>query len=94
MEGWKAYLADPTLGNQLIKKENPQMTDAVLAFGVAQMKTLRLIDGGDAANKGLGVMTDKRWQATRDFMVNAGLLDKATDYKAAFTTQFYPQAAM
>lgn len=94
MAGWQAYLNDPTLGNALIKKENPQMTDAVLAFGVAQMKALHLIDGGDAAQKGLGVMTDKRWQATRDFMVKAGLLDKQTDYKAAFTTQFYPQAAM
>lgn len=42
----------------------------------------------------LGVMTDKRWQATRNFMVSAGLLNKDTDYKAAYTTQFYPQAAM
>ena len=94
MEGWQRYLADPTAGNKLIKQENPQMSDAVLAFGVAQLKALHLIDGGDAAQKGLGVMTDPRWKATRDFMVSAGLLNPATDYKAAFTTQFYPKAAM
>ncbi|QGY31961.1 ABC transporter substrate-binding protein [Pantoea cypripedii] len=94
MAGWKSYLADPTAGNALIKKENPQMTDAILAFGVSQMKTLHLIDGGDAAKQGLGVMTAQRWQTTRDFMVKAGLLDAATPWQKAFTTQFYRQAAM
>ncbi|WP_036620826.1 MULTISPECIES: ABC transporter substrate-binding protein [unclassified Pantoea] len=90
MEGWKSYLANPAAGNALIKKENPQMTDAILAFGVSQMKALHLIDGGDAAKQGLGVMTDKRWQATRDFMVNAGLLKASTDWQSAFSTQFVP----
>ncbi|MCW6034512.1 ABC transporter substrate-binding protein [Pantoea sp. JK] len=88
MEGWQSYLANPAAGNALIKKENPQMTDAILAFGVSQMKALHLIDGGDAAKQGLGVMTDKRWQATRDFMVNAGLLKASTDWQSAFSTQF------
>lgn len=88
MEGWQSYLANPAAGNALIKKENPQMTDAILAFGVSQMKALHLIDGGDAAKQGLGVMTDKRWQATRDFMVNAGLLKASTDWQNAFSTQF------
>ena len=94
MAGWKSYLADPAPGNALIKKANPQMTDAVLAFGVAQMKKLRLIEGGDAADKGIGVMTDARWRATRDFMVGAGLLSAQVDYAAAYTTRFWPQAAM
>lgn len=93
MEGWKSYLANPAAGNALIKKENPQMTDAILAFGVSQMKALHLIDGGDAAKQGLGVMTDKRWQATRDFMVSAGLLKPSTDWQSAFTTQFATPSA-
>ncbi|OAT79190.1 bicyclomycin resistance protein [Mangrovibacter phragmitis] len=94
MEGWKSYLKNPAPGNALIKKENPQMTDAVLAFGISQMKKLQLIEGGDAKTGGVGVMTDKRWEATRNFMVNAGLLNPATDWKAAYTTQFYPKNAM
>lgn len=93
MEGWKSYLANPAAGNALIKKENPQMTDTILAFGVSQMKALHLIDGGDAAKQGLGVMTDKRWQATRDFMVSAGLLKPSTDWQSAFTTQFATPSA-
>lgn len=94
MEGWKSYLSDPKPGNALIKKENPQMTDAVLAFGVGQLKTLHLIEGGDAAKQGIGAMTPARWQATRDFMVNAGLLNKSVNWQSAFTTQFYPQPAL
>lgn len=34
MEGWKNYLADPRLGNAIIKKENPNMQDDLLAFAV------------------------------------------------------------
>ena len=88
MEGWKNYLADPRLGNAIIKKENPNMQDDLLAFAVGQMKQLRLIDGGDAKTKGIGVMTDARWKATRDFMVGAGLLDAKVNWKSAYTTQF------
>lgn len=90
MEGWKNYLADPRLGNTIIKKENPNMNDELLAFAVGQMKKLQLIDGGDAKIKGIGVMTDARWKATRDFMVNAGLLNPKTNWKSAYTTQFNP----
>ncbi|ENW96108.1 ABC transporter substrate-binding protein [Acinetobacter sp. NIPH 298] len=88
MEGWKNYLADPKLGNAIIKKENPNMNDELLAFAVSQMKKLQLIDGGDAKTQGIGVMTDARWKATRDFMVNAKLLDATTNWKSAYTTQF------
>lgn len=64
----------------------------MLAFAVGQMKQLRLIDGGDAKTKGIGVMTDTRWKATRDFMVGAGLLDAKVNWKSAYTTQFVSPA--
>ncbi|MDI9224195.1 ABC transporter substrate-binding protein [Pantoea sp. EA-12] len=94
MEGWKSYLINPAAGNALIKKENPQMTDAILAFGVTQMKSLHLIEGGDATKQGIGVMTQQRWLATRDFMVNAGLLKADTPWQNAFTTQFTAPASL
>lgn len=92
MEGWKSYLENPALGNALIKKENPNMSDDIISFGIAQMKTLRLIDGGDAATLGLGAMTDQRWKATRDFMVSAKLLDAKTKWTDAYTTRFFAAA--
>lgn len=88
MEGWVSYLNDPAPGNALIKKENPKMTDDLLAWAVQQIKEHRLIDGGDARTQGWGTMTQARWQKTRDFMVNAGLLKADTDWEQAYTTEF------
>lgn len=88
MEGWKSYLANPAPANALIKQDNPNMKDDQLAWGLAKLKEYRMVDGGDAATQGIGVMTDARWQKTRDFMVGAGLLKAETDWKEAYTTQF------
>ena len=89
MEGWKSYLkGDPTPANALIKVDNPKMSDEQVAYGIKRMNELKVVDGGDAATMGIGVMTDARWKATYDFMVEGGLLDKSVDYKKAFTTEF------
>ncbi|MBF7957980.1 ABC transporter substrate-binding protein [Rahnella victoriana] len=88
MEGWVSYLHNPAAGNALIKKDNPKMTDDLLAWGVQQIKEHHLIDGGDAATQGWGTMTQARWQKTRDFMVSARLLNADTDWKQAYTTEF------
>lgn len=89
MEGWKSYLTgDPSPANALIKVDNPKMSDAQIAYGIKRMKELKVVDGGDAATMGIGVMTDARWKATYDFMVAGGLLDKSVDWKKAYTTQF------
>ena len=40
IEGWYSYLnGDPTPANKLIKAENPEMTDALLAYGRAAMQS-------------------------------------------------------
>lgn len=88
MEGWKSYLQNPAPANALIRKDNPQMSDAQLAYGLAQMKKLALVTGGDAAKSGIGTMTDARWKRTYDYMVSAGLLKADTDYRSAYTLQF------
>jgi NitT/TauT family transport system substrate-binding protein len=87
-EGWISYLADPTPGNMLIKKDDPKMNDDQLAFGLAQLKKYAIVTGGDAATKGVGVMTDARWKLTDEAMVTHGLLPAAVDYRQAYTLQF------
>jgi NitT/TauT family transport system substrate-binding protein len=86
LEGWKSYMRDPKPGHALIKAENPKMKDAELEFGDKVFRELKVIDGGDAATLGIGIMTQARWQAIRDFMVEAQLLKPTTDWNAAFTT--------
>ena len=92
-EGWANYLEDPTLGNQAIRKANPEMEPERIAYGIQAMKEYALVDGGDAARLGIGAMTDERWQATRQFMLEAGLIDPTTDISLAYTLEFLESLA-
>jgi NitT/TauT family transport system substrate-binding protein len=87
-EGWKSYLQDPTPGNALIKKANPEMTEELMGFGVAKMRNYGLVTGGDAKTLGILTMTDNRWKQTFEFMVSAGLTKPDLDYRNAYTLQF------
>jgi NitT/TauT family transport system substrate-binding protein len=84
MKGWVSYLKDPAAGNALIKQDNPAMTDEQIAFGIAQMKALKVVDGGEAATQGVGTMSDARWKATRDYMVKEALLKADTPWQKAY----------
>jgi NitT/TauT family transport system substrate-binding protein len=89
LEGWKTYLkGDPAAANALIKADNPNMSDAQIAFGIKRMNELQVVDGGDAKAMGIGIMTEARWKQTDDLMVSAGLLPKETDWHKAYTTDF------
>ncbi len=84
-EGWKSYLADPAPGNALIKRDNPEMSDALLAYSHRKIKEYAIVAGGDAATRGLLTMTDARWNQTIDFLRSAGLTKAGTDYTKAYT---------
>ena len=84
-EGWKSYLANPAPGNALIRKDNPEMSEELLAYGVRKMREYAIVDGGDAKTAGLLTMTDARWQATVDFLRSANLAKAGTDYSKAWT---------
>ncbi|MDE2566966.1 MAG: ABC transporter substrate-binding protein [Burkholderiales bacterium] len=90
MEGWKSYLeGDPAPGNALIKKDNPAMTDDLLAYGIKVTKADGVVLGGDAARLGIGIVTDARERQTYDMLVRLKLLDpKKVDLKKTYTTEF------
>lgn len=91
--GWYHYLyGDSRPGNELIKKQNPEMTDALLAYSTAKMKEYGIVDSGDAEKLGIGAMTDARMKSFFDKMVRAGVVNKAIDYRKAFTLQFVNKA--
>ena len=83
-EGWKSYLANPAPGNALIRKDNPQMGDDLLAYGVRKMREHGIVAGGTAVWLG---MTDARWQATVEFIKGAGLARAGTDYTKAWSLE-------
>ena len=88
LEGWKAYMADPSAGNALIKKTNPNMDDGQINFGLKKIREVKAVESGDAATMGIGIITPERWKKTRDFLVSANLLKDTTDTTQCMTTQF------
>jgi len=90
-EGWRNYLRDPTAGNALIRRDNPQLEQDALDYGVKALRDTKLVTGGDAATRGLLTMTDARWQATFDFMVKNKLIKASVDPRGAYTTQIVDQ---
>lgn len=89
IEGWYSYLyGDPSPGNALIKRDNPEMTDALIAFGIAKMKQYGIVDSGDSLTAGIGAMSEARWRDFFQMMSEAGLYPKDMDWKKAYTLQF------
>lgn len=87
--GWRDYLTgDPSPGNILIKQHNPEMTDALLAYGRAKMNEYGIVRSGDAKQGGIGTMTETRWAAFFKTMSAQGLYPKDMNWRSAYTTQF------
>jgi NitT/TauT family transport system substrate-binding protein len=89
IEGCYSYFGgDPGPADKLILAANPQMTPEIIANSIAVTRERRLVEGGDAASHGIGVMTDARWKAFFDIMVRAGLYAPELDYTRGYTLQF------
>jgi NitT/TauT family transport system substrate-binding protein len=92
--GWRNYLhGDPKPADDLILKDNPEMTEDVLAQARDKMRTYGVIDGGDAPTGGFGAMTDARWanfyrtisqQDPKDYPASLDIRD-------GYTLAFLPQ---
>jgi NitT/TauT family transport system substrate-binding protein len=89
IEGWYSYLfSDPTPGNTLIKKDNPEMTDALIAYGRTALIRHGILDSGDATTLGIGAMSDARWAEFHTQMAAQGVYPKDLDFKRAYTLAF------
>jgi NitT/TauT family transport system substrate-binding protein len=89
IEGWRQYLfGNPRPADTLIKRDNPEMTDDVLAQARDKLKRYEIVMGGDAARLGLGAMTDAGWKRFFDTMSAVGLYDKTLDWRQAYDLSF------
>ena len=89
IEGWSSYLnGDPAPGNALIKRDNPEMTDALIAYGRDKMKAYGIVDSGEAKTNGIGAMSEARWRDFFDTAAKAGLYPADMDFSKAYTLQF------
>ena len=89
LEGWASYLKDdPSAANALIRRDNPEINDAIISHAIAGMKEYGLVESGDALTLGVGAMTDARWQDFFDFTASAGIYPKDLDFKKAYDLRF------
>lgn len=87
--GWLHYLnGDPSKANALIKKDNPEMSDALIRQAILKLKAYGIALSGDAETMGLGVMTDAKWKLFFDTMVKEKLYDAKLDYRKAYDLRF------
>ena len=87
--GWYNYLyGDNAAANAAIKRDNPDITDAQIAFSIAKMKEYGIVDSGDSLRLGIGAMTDERMKSFFDKAVKAGVIDAKLDYLKSYTLRF------
>jgi NitT/TauT family transport system substrate-binding protein len=83
-EGWKQYLyGNPAPANAIIKRDNAEMTDGLIAQAIAKMKSYAIVPPDK-----IGAMTDARWKTFFDTMSSEGLYPKGLDYRKAYDLRF------
>lgn len=89
IKGWYNYLYnDNTAANEMIKKDNPEMTDEAIAYAIDKMKEAGIVDSGDALTMGIGAMTEAQVKDFFDKMVAAGVVSADVDWAATINTSF------
>ena len=89
IEGWYSFLYDdPAPANKMIKTANPEMSDALLAYGRQTMKDHGIVDSGDSLKLGIGAMTPERWREFYQGMVAVGVYAPGIDVDRAYVTDF------
>jgi NitT/TauT family transport system substrate-binding protein len=87
--GWVNYLyGDNRAANALIKRQNAEMTDELLAYTLATMKQYGIVDSGATLALGIGAMTDARMKDFFDKMVRAGVVKASLPFARSYTLQF------
>ena len=87
--GWLHYLnGNPAPANAMIRRDNPEMSEALIKQAIAKMKAYGIVLSGDAVTFGLGTMTDAKWKQFFDTMVADKLYDKGLDYRQAYDLRF------
>ena len=92
--GWNNYLhGDRKAADALIKADNPEMNDSLIAQSVELMKQMGIVDSGDAQTLGIGAMKPERIKDFYDKMVRAGLYKPGdVDLSKVATTEFVNKA--
>jgi NitT/TauT family transport system substrate-binding protein len=85
IEGWYNYLYnDNSAANELIKADNPDMTQEAIDYAIATMKANGIVDSGDTLELGIGAMTEERMMSFYEAMVEAGVVEGGLDIAPSY----------
>ena len=88
IEGYRAYFENPAPGNALIQERNSDQADELLAYSLKKMREYGIVVSGDAEQYGIGTMSDERWQAFFQQMVDADVLPSDLAYRKGYSLDF------
>lgn len=87
--GWYNYLyGDNSAANELIKADNPEMTDEQLAYSLATLKDYGIIDSGLALEHGIGCLDAERYGNFFEKLAGIGLYEPTLEWQNAIDTRF------
>ncbi|WP_019155085.1 ABC transporter substrate-binding protein [Robertmurraya massiliosenegalensis] len=89
VEGWNAYKDSYEEINPIIQEDNPDIELESLQFESESQE--EFVYGMDAAEHGVGYMTEERWATLIDQLYELGLVNEKFDASEIFTTEFLPQ---
>ncbi|UOQ84844.1 ABC transporter substrate-binding protein [Gracilibacillus salinarum] len=89
VEGWNYYKESPDEITEVIHKETQDLSLEALQF--EQESQEEFVFGRDAAEHGVGYMTEERWSTLIDQLYELELLDEKFDANDIFTTEFLPE---
>lgn len=86
VDGWDLYKDSYEEINKVIQEDNPDIELESLKFEAEAQS--EFVYGGDAAENGVGYMTEERWATLIDQLNKLGILEETFDAKEIFTTEF------
>lgn len=86
--GWRKYIfEDPKAGNQLIMRENKEMTEEIIFQAINKMKRFNLVSKKSDLSD-VGVMEDERWEDFFKTMADFNVYDKKLNWKNSYSLDF------
>jgi len=86
VDGWNEYKNSSEEINEVIHELNPDLSLESLQFETETQA--EFIYEGDAAEHGVGYMSEERWTTLKDQLLDLGLLEEDFDANEIFTTKF------
>jgi len=88
IEGWIDFFRDPAPAAALIKRDNPDNSDALIADAIDKMKKYGIVETDETKRNGIGTMSEARFRGHFEMMRDEGLYKPDLDWRSAFTLDF------